>query len=116
MTESGARYPFIIMNKDKSDRNGIYWWSFFNLRSRKETFLFDSFVFEVFKEFILQNDQKLLNKTLYGIKRFNKEDNKIILRTLKFSMREYDKIKNKNRLSENTVYLLHLMNKFEKKT
>ena len=36
--------------------------------------------------------------------------------TLKFSMREYQKIKSKNRLSKTTTDLLHLMNKYEKKT
>ena len=36
--------------------------------------------------------------------------------TLKFSMQEYQKIKNKNRLSKTTIDLLHLMNKYEKKT
>ena len=35
--------------------------------------------------------------------------------TLKFSMREYQKIKSKNRLSKTTIDLLHLMNKYEKK-
>ena len=35
--------------------------------------------------------------------------------TLKFSMREYQKIKSKNRLSKTTIDLLHLMNKCEKK-
>ena len=31
-------------------------------------------------------------------------------------MREYEKIKNKNRLSETAIDLLHLMNKYGKKT
>ena len=35
--------------------------------------------------------------------------------TLKFSMREYQKIKSKNRLSKTSIDLLHLMNKYEKK-
>ena len=50
------------------------------------------------KEIFLQNDKKLLKKILYGIEKFNKKDNKITLITLKFSIREYGKIKNKNTL------------------
>ena len=31
-------YPFIIMNMDGSNKNGIHWWSFLNLHPRKEFF------------------------------------------------------------------------------
>ena len=70
---------------------------FLDLHPKKEIFLFDSFGFEGSKEFILKNDQKVLNKILYGIEKFNKKDNKITLITLKFSMQEYEKIKNINK-------------------
>ena len=93
MTESGMRYPFIVMNTDRNDKNRTHWWSSLDLHPKKEIFLFDSFGFEGFKEFVLQNDQKVLNKLLCGIEKFNKRDNKITRITLKFS------IKNKNRLS-----------------
>ena len=85
MTESGARYRFAIMNKDRSDKNGIYQWSFLDLHPKKEISLFNSFGFEDFKEFVLQNDQKVLKKTLY------------------------------DRLSETAIDLLHLINKYGKK-
>ena len=45
-----------------------------------------------------------------------KKDNKITLTTLKFSNWEYEKIKNKNRLSETTIDLLHLTKEYGKKT
>ena len=64
------RYPFIIMNTDRSDKNRTHWWSFLNLYERKETFLFDSFGFEGFKEFIIDNDKNILNKILCGIEKF----------------------------------------------
>ena len=113
MTESGAVNLFIIMNPDRSDKKGTY--CFLDLHTKKEVFLFNSFGFQGFKEFILQDDQKILNKVLYGIKKVNEKDNKVTLITLKFSMQEYEKIKNKNRLSETTIDLLDLMYKFGKK-
>ena len=81
---------------------------------KKEIFLFNSFGFEGFKEFILQDDQNVVDKILHGIEQFNKKDNKITLITLGFSMKEYKKIKNMNRLSETTIDLLHLMNEYGK--
>ena len=115
MTESGARYPFIIMNTVRSNRNGTRWWSFLDLHLKKEIFLFNNFGFKGFKEFVFQNDLKVLSKILYGIAKFNKKDNKITLITLKFSMPEYENTKNKNRLRETTIDLLHLMNEYRKK-
>ena len=69
MTETGARYPFIIMNTYCSDKKGTHWWSFPDLHPKKEILLFDGFGFEGFKEFLLQDDRKTLNKILYGIKK-----------------------------------------------
>ena len=63
---------------------------------------------------IIQDDQKVLNKILYGIEKFNKEDNKFTVITLRFSMKYYEKIKNMNRFSKSTIDLLHLMNEYEK--
>ena len=68
MTEASARYPFIIINTDRSDKKGTHWWSFLDLHPKKGIFLFDRFGFEGFKEFLLQDNRKTLNKILYRIK------------------------------------------------
>ena len=114
MNEKSTRYPFIIMNTDCSNKNGTHWWSFLDLHPKKEMFLFDSFGFHGFKEFLLQDNKKALNKILYGIKKFEKKDSKITVITLTFSMEEYKKIKTVNRLSETTQDILHLINEFGK--
>lgn len=72
------------MNADQSDKKGTHWWSFLNLHPKTEIFLFDSFDFEYFKEFILQDDQNVLNKILYGIEKFCKKDNKTTMITPRF--------------------------------
>ena len=69
MLENG-RYPFIIMNTDRSDKKGTHWWSFLELHDKKEIFLFDSFGFEGFKEFVIDNDKNVLNKILFGFQKF----------------------------------------------
>ena len=93
------RYPFIIMNTGRSNKNGTHWWSFLDLHERKEIFLFDSFGFKGFKEFIIDNDRNILNKILFGIEKLKKKDKKVTLITLKFSMIEYEKIRNGHRLT-----------------
>ena len=52
-----------------------------------------SFLFEAFKEFLIQDDQKIINKIFYGVEKFKKKDNKITLVTLRFSILQYKKLK-----------------------
>ena len=103
------------MNTDRSDKKGTHWWNFLDLHPKKEIFLFNSFSFEGFKEFIIQDDKKIVNEIFYDVGRFNKKDNKITLVTLKLSIAEYKKLKNFDKLSETTVDLMHLINKYGKK-
>ena len=48
-------------------------------------FLFDSIGFTGFKEFIIDNDLTIIDKLLYNVNKFNKNDEKIDLINLKFS-------------------------------
>ena len=66
--ESGVQYPFIIMNTDRSDKKvhigGI---SLIYILKKKSFYLIVSVLKVLFKEFILQDDQKVFNKILHGI-------------------------------------------------
>ena len=102
------------MNTDRSNKSGTHWWSFLDLHPKKIFFLFDSFGFECFKQFIMQDNRKILNKILPGIEKFKKNDNKFTLITLKFSMDAYNEIKNGHNLTTTTIDLLHLMSEYGK--
>ena len=41
--------------------------------------MFDSFSFEGFTEFVIQEDQKIINNIFYGVEKFDKTENKISL-------------------------------------
>ena len=77
--------------------------------------MFDSFGFEGFKKFVIQDEQKIINKIFYNVEKFDKKDNRITLVTLRFSIPEYKKLKNFDKFSKTTVDLLHLINKYGKK-
>ena len=77
--------------------------------------MFDSFGFEGFKEFVIQDNQNIISKIFHGVEKFDKKDNKITLVTLKFSVPEYKKLKNSDKLYKTTVDLLHLTNEYGKK-
>ena len=102
------------MNTDRSDRTGTHWWSFLDLHKKKEIFLFDSFGFEGLKKFIIDNDRKILNKVLFNLNKFQKIDGKITLISTKFSMLQYEKIKDMKQLRTTTQDLLHLIYEYGK--
>ena len=50
-------------------------------------FFFDSFGIEELKNFMIQNDEKVIQKILSGIEKMTRSDNKITLVNIKFSMK-----------------------------
>ena len=81
---------------------------------KKEIYLFDSFGFEGLKKFIIDNDKKILNKVLFNLDKFQKNDLKITLISTKFSMLQYEKIKDMKQLRTTTQDLLHLIYEYGK--
>ena len=49
MAESGAHYPFIIINKDRRNKNGTHWWGLLNLPSKKRSFYWIVLVFKILR-------------------------------------------------------------------
>ena len=67
--EKKAPYPFMIMNTDRAGKTGTHWWSFLEISSKENIFLFDSFGFIGLKEFIIDNDRKTIDKFFYGLEK-----------------------------------------------
>ena len=76
VTEKKAPYPFMIMNTDRSGKEGRHWWSFLEISSKEQIFLFDSFGFVGLKELIIDNDCETIDKFFYGLEKINKNDKK----------------------------------------
>ena len=72
MRQKKSPYPFVIMNTERADEEGEHMWSFLDLDPPKQLFLFNRFRFTGLKDFIIQDDQKIINKILYGINDFIK--------------------------------------------
>ena len=89
----------------------------FRYSSKKKLFLFDSIGCTGFKEFIIDNDLNIIDRLLYNVNKFNKNDEKTNLINLKFSEYEYDRIKRKgvlSKLTDTTKDLFHLLSEFRK--
>ena len=113
--KKNAKYQFAIFNTDRNNKPGTHWWIFFRYSSKKNLFLFDSVGFTCFKEYIVDNDLNIIDKLLYNVNKFNKNDGKINLINLRFSEHEHDRIKRKgilSKLTDTAKDLLHLPSKF----
>ena len=68
-----APYPFMIMNTDRAGKQDTPWWSFLEISSKEQIFLFDSYGFVGLKEFIIDNDRKLIDKFFHGLTKMKKK-------------------------------------------
>ena len=114
VSEGDVKYPFLIMNTARKNHRGVHWWSILNIDPSKHLMLFDSEGFLGFRLFILDSDNKVLDKILYDIKRYHKPDHRIRLVEVTFSVKEYRRLKPEeiNQLSTVAQDLFHLMSEF----
>ena len=70
MKRKGGHCPFTILNTDGSNLPGTHWWRILNIYPKKQWFLYNSYGFLAFIE---QDDGNIINKILYGTKKFNKK-------------------------------------------
>ena len=66
--EKKGKYSFIIAITDANKKKGTHWWSILNIEPKNELFFFDSFGLDGLKHFIIQDDRKIIDKILIGIK------------------------------------------------
>ena len=59
----GKKYPFLIANTDRSDKQGTHSWSILDIVGKKDFLLFDSFGIKGLKNFIVKDMKKLLLKS-----------------------------------------------------
>ena len=78
--------------------------------------LFDSFGFVGFKQFIVNNDKNIIDKMLFNLEKFNKKATKINLGSLTFSIKSYEKIKEKSldNLTNTAKDFFHVLSEFGK--
>ena len=107
----------MIMNTNRDNKKGMYWWSFLELHTCRNIFLFDSFGFTVFKAFIIDNDHKIIHKFVYRLKKINKKENKIILGSLAFSAEAYENLSwLRSKLTTTALDLFYVLMNLQKHT
>ena len=98
----------MISSTDRSDRTGSHCWSILDLHPKKEKFLLDSCGVVGLKNYLIQDDKKIVDKILV--------DNKLRLVKTTFSIAGFKYLANKElkRLSPRTKDLFRFIDKFGK--
>ena len=110
----GKKYPFLIANTDRSDKPCTHWWSILDIDSKKGFLLFDSFGVLGLKNFIVQDDEKIVKKVLKGVQNIAPDKTELNLVNMNFSANSYDKLldQDKSSLSETANDLFHFIESF----
>ena len=103
----------MIMNTDKSNKEGEHWWSLLEISPKDQIFLFDSFGFVGLKEFIVDNDKQIIDNFFYGLEKINKKDNIINLTYVPFDNESYKKV-TKETLTPTARDFFHSLSEFSK--
>ena len=117
MKNRNTKYPFAIFNTSKENEPGTQWWSFLDIQSKNNLFLFNSLGLDGFKVFVVNNQETVINELLYDFKRCeSKSDKRLTLCLMKFCINTWRKMsqKTKSQLTETAQNLFHLMEQFAK--
>ena len=110
----GKKYPFLIANTGRSDKQGTHWWSILDVDGKKYFLLFDSFGIKGPKNFIAQNNEKILSKILKVLENLKENKEKVNLVKVKFVKNTYNKLSEgeKAALSKTCLEFLHFVESF----
>ena len=62
ISDCSGKYPFVIVNTDAEGKPGVHWWSMLDIEPRNDFFFFNSFGLEGLKQFIIQDEKKIVRK------------------------------------------------------
>ena len=74
------------MNTDSDDKDDTHWWSIMDIEPKTDLLFFDMLGIDGLKSFIIQDDQKVIEKILFGTKQLTRTDKKVTLVNIKFSL------------------------------
>ena len=63
--------PFLIANTDRTDKGGTNWWSILDISQASDILLMDSFGVFGLKNFIVQNNTKIVERIIKGIEKLD---------------------------------------------
>ena len=86
ISQKKGKYPFVIAKTDSSSKGGTHWWSILDIETKTHIFFFNSFGIDGLKNFIIQDDKKVIEKILFLTDQMKRTDDKVKLVNIKFNL------------------------------
>ena len=81
-----GKYSFIIANTDSSEKEGTHWRGILDIEPKQDIFFFDPFGQDGLKCFLIQDNQNVIKKILFGTEKMTRTDNKITIFNILFNL------------------------------
>ena len=117
ISKKKGKYPFVIVNTGSSEKGGTHWWSILDIEPKQDIFLFDSFGLDGLKHFIIQDDQNIIEKVLFGTEKMTRTDSKVTLFNIRFNLNIYKNltVDELDALSDTAINFFRFVQAFGKK-
>ena len=86
ISQKNEKYPFVVANTDSSSKCGTHWSSVLDIEPKTDISFFDSFSVDGLKNFIIQDDKKVIEKILFKTDQMKRTDDKITLVNIRFNL------------------------------
>ena len=117
ISQKNEKYPFVVANTDSSSKCGRHWWNVLDIEPKTDIFIFDSFGVDDLKNFIIQDDKKVIEKILFKTDQMKRTDDKITLVNIKFNLNACNDLSKKELdvLSDTATNFFHFVQAFGNK-
>ena len=89
----GRKYPFLIVYTDRSEKEGMHWYSILAIDKESDFLLLYTLGIEGLKNFIIQHGIKMVEKLIKRIEKMDKKDKILTFVKLKFPIKDFEELK-----------------------
>ena len=117
ISQKNEKYPFVVANTDSSSKCGTHWSSVLDMEPKRDISFFDSFSVDGLKNFIIQDDKKVIEKILFKTDQMKRTDDKITLVNIRFNLNACNDLSKKEfgALSDAATNFFHIVQAFGNK-
>ena len=76
----------MVANADNYSKSGTHWWSVLDIEPKTDIFFFKSFVVDGLKNFVIQDDKKVIEKILFRTNQMKRKNDEITLVNIIFNL------------------------------
>ena len=107
----------MVANADNYSKSGTHRWSVLDIEPKADIFFFKSFVVDGLKNFVIQDDKKVIEKILFRTNQMKRKNDEITLVNIIFNLNACKNLSKKelDALSDTAINFFHFVEAFGNK-